>query len=61
MNDYVTLVGAEEVARAGHNMRAAADEMQRAANQINETIERFTRALDEHAARIEAAATGSAS
>jgi uncharacterized protein YukE len=60
MGDYVTLIGAEEVGRAGQNMRQAADEMQRAANQINDTVERFIRALDEHAARIEAAATGSA-
>jgi hypothetical protein len=61
MGDYVTLVGAEDVRRAGQNMSQAADEMLRAANQINDTVERLIRALDEHAARIEAATNKDAS
>ena len=55
MSNYTTLLGAEDVARAGHNMQAAADQMQRAANQFDESITRLIRAMEEHATRIEAA------
>lgn len=56
MADYMTLLGAEDVSRAGHNMEHAAEIMQRAASQFEATVERLIRALDDHATRIENAA-----
>lgn len=55
MSEYVHLIGAEDVSRAGFNMQHAADEMTRSANLFSEVAERLMRALDEHASRIEAA------
>ncbi|NID15019.1 hypothetical protein [Luteibacter yeojuensis] len=55
MADYVTLLGAEQVQAAGHHMARAADDMRNAAYSISESVDRLTRALDEHASRIEAA------
>lgn len=55
MADYVTLLGAEQVSNAGHNMQGAAETMTRAANQIWESNERLIRALEDHALRIELA------
>lgn len=46
------LIGSEDVARAGHNMAGAADQMQRAANQMESNTERLGRALDDHAMRV---------
>lgn len=54
MSNYVTLIGAEDISRAGHNMRDAAERMERAASSFGEYAERLMRALDEHATRIEA-------
>lgn len=53
MSDYVTLMGSEDVSRAGHNMTHAAEAMQRAASQFESVAERLIRALDDHAMRIE--------
>ena len=53
MSDYVTLLGAEQVQSAGARMASAADDMQRAASSISESVERLIRALDEHASRVE--------
>ncbi len=39
--DSMYLMGSEDVQQAGHNMKAAAAEMTRAANQIWEAMERF--------------------
>ena len=58
MSQYVTLIGAETVDRAGHNMRDAAQTISYAARQISEDIGRLIRALDEHAERIERAMQG---
>ncbi|KAF1008942.1 MAG: hypothetical protein GAK28_00574 [Luteibacter sp.] len=55
MADYVTLLGAEQVQSAGHCMARAAEDMQQASYSISESVDRLTRALDEHASRIEAA------
>lgn len=44
--DRVLLVGADDVARAGHSISAAGDQMQRAAGYIDESLSR-------HAARLE--------
>ena len=52
----VYLAGAEGVERAGHNIAGAAETMQRAAFAFDCLAERLMLALDEHAARIEAAA-----
>jgi hypothetical protein len=58
MSDYVTLLGAEQVASAGQYMRGAANDMERAANTISASVDRLIRALEEHATRVEAAARG---
>lgn len=59
MAEYVTLLGAEDVRRAGHQMASAAEDINRALLSLDQTlslyVERVERALDEHAARIEAA------
>lgn len=41
MGDYMTLLGAEDVARAGRNMQSAADQMQSAAEVIQESNRQF--------------------
>jgi hypothetical protein len=56
MSDYVTLIGSEDVSRAGHNMVHASDAMQRAILQFESVAERLIRALDDHATRVENAA-----
>jgi hypothetical protein len=38
MSEYVTLLGAEDVARAGHNISAAADTMRSAAGTMEEAV-----------------------
>ena len=53
--EYVHLMGAEDVQRAGSSIREAAQQMQYAASQFNSDIERMIRALEEHAYRIEQA------
>ena len=50
----VELIGAEQVQRAGHTMREAAADMQRAANEITEAMERNRRWWDEWLHRLEA-------
>ncbi len=50
---YVTLLGAEDVSRAGHNMRAAAEGMQSAASQIDEAMRHHTQRMEELVARFE--------
>lgn len=54
MNAYVTLLGAEDIARASATMSQAAEAMQRAASQFDFTAERLIRYLDEFASRLEA-------
>ena len=55
MSDYITLLGAENVASAGHRMAGAAQDMERAATSISETFNRFTRVMDDYVGRIERA------
>jgi len=45
--EYVTLIGAEAVQSAGSRIAAAADQIQRAANQICESHDRHQRFLDD--------------
>jgi hypothetical protein len=53
MSDYVTLMGSEEVSRAGSRIAGAAGDMQRAADTMDNALERFGRAQEEHAGRME--------
>jgi len=46
-NDYITLVGAEEVTRAANRMTSAADTMSQAASSIDHTLEMFLRRYEE--------------
>jgi len=46
------LIGSEDVARAGHNIAGAAEQMQRAASTMDMAIERLIRHLEEHANRV---------
>lgn len=52
MNNYVTLLGAEEVTRAGHSIANAARQMQQAASQMDEALRHhqmfLTQWLDEY-------------
>lgn len=52
MSEYVTLIGAEQVQRAGHNIASAAEQMLRAAMTIDEAMQRFQQLVE----RFEAAA-----
>lgn len=54
MANYTTLLGAEQVQSAASTMRAAADEMQRAATNIDGALERHQRFLDDWLLRFEA-------
>ncbi len=49
----VNLIGVEEVSRAGHTMRAAAEDMQRAASSIAHTLEMHQRWMDDWLSRFE--------
>lgn len=52
MADYVTLLGAEDVRSAGSAMRGAADEMQRAAANIDGSLTRHQQFLDDWLMRL---------
>ncbi len=53
MGNYVTLLGAEEVGKAGWAMKEAAEKMARAASEITEAVTRLERALeDDRIARL---------
>lgn len=53
---HVTLLGAEDVARAASRMGSAADDMLRAASSIDSSVDRLCRSLDEAAQRMQDAA-----
>ena len=55
MAEYMHLVGAEDVSRAGSQMNAAAAEMQRAASAIDSVLERHQRFMDDWLYRFELA------
>lgn len=46
MADYVTLLGAEDVARAGRNMASAAGDMQAAAGNVQHAVFELARVLE---------------
>lgn len=52
MSNYVTLMGAEEVSRAGSRMQDAASTMQGAASNIAYALEQHQRFLDDWLARL---------
>lgn len=54
MTEYIHLVGAEDVARAGRNMQSAAETMSRAASQIEESNRVFLMRFEELISRMEA-------
>lgn len=47
MGEYVTLLGAEQVASAARKMSSAAAEMNTAASSISESVDRLARLLTE--------------
>lgn len=55
MSNYVTLLGAEEVSRAGSAMQEAASTMSSAAENIAFALERHQRFMDDWLMRFEAA------
>jgi len=52
--DYMTLVGAEAVQSAGHNIADAARRMEQAAATMQDAAQRIERALREHAEAMHA-------
>lgn len=55
MAEYVTLLGADDVSRAGRQMQDAADRMSGAASTISESLYRHQIVLEEFIARFEQA------
>lgn len=53
MAEYMHLIGAEDVRAASINMRQAADDMQRAAASISDTLEAQRRYMEEWIGRFE--------
>ena len=54
MSNYVNLLGAEDVSRAGSRMSDAASEMSRAASSIAHSLECHQRFMDDWLARLDA-------
>jgi hypothetical protein len=55
MADYVTLMGAEDVRAAGSRMASAAEQMSRAASNMDDALQRHQRFLDDWLMRFETA------
>ena len=53
MGEHMNLMGAEDVRRAGNMMSSAADEMKRAATQMDESLYRHQQWADEWLNRLE--------
>jgi len=54
MTEFIHLIGTEDVQRAGNNMRAAAEQMTRAANTIDEALRQHQGFMNEWIDRVEA-------
>lgn len=54
MSNYITLMGAEDVSRAGSRMASAAEQMSRAAGSIDDALQRHQQFLDDWLMRFEA-------
>ena len=55
MTDYITLMGAEAVQSAGYAMKGAAEQMSRAASNIDQSLIMHQRFMDDWLRRLEAA------
>jgi hypothetical protein len=55
MSDYMTLMGSEEVSRAGYVMRDAASSMNSAVGNLSEVLDRQQRFMDDWLQRFEMA------
>lgn len=53
MSGHIVLLGAEDVSQAARNMRGAADDMLRAANQISESLLAHQRFMDDWLVRLD--------
>ena len=53
MTDTVLLIGILKVERAGNRMASAAEQMQRAASQMDEALARHAQQMDELVTRME--------
>lgn len=53
MRDHITLLGTEQVQSAASTMRSAADEMSRAASNMDGALERHQRFMDDWLSRFE--------
>ena len=53
MSEYIHLVGAEQVQSAANRMASAAEDMKRAASQMDESLMRQQRFLDDWLLRLE--------
>lgn len=54
-SEYIRLLGAEEVSQAARNICGAADQITRAVEYFDNTVDRLVRVLEEHACRVETA------
>jgi hypothetical protein len=54
VSDYITLMGAEEVSRAGHNMQSAASDMRLSVSNLSEVLQQQQRFMDDWLQRLEA-------
>lgn len=55
MSQYITLLGSEEVARAGHNMRDAAETFSRAVSNLDDILCRHRQSMEGLLERFEQA------
>jgi len=55
MADYVTLLGAEDVRNAAHQIREAAQDMNRSVSYLDDVLTRHRMAMDDWLSRLEAA------
>ncbi len=53
MADYITLLGAEDVRRAGSLMQSAADDMRCAASNMSSALEQHQRWMDDWLSRFQ--------
>lgn len=53
MPEYITLIGSEDVARAGRDMQSAASQMDNAAGAIEDSLSRFLRELESLVCQLE--------
>ena len=53
MSEYIHLIGAEDVSRAGHNMQSAAERMSSVVSSLDDVLERHRRWADDWLLRLE--------